>query len=132
MILQTSHTLTSSLLDIGRQPVASGGSGDIYKGTLNSSTVCAKRVSVYSKDGTRGTKTVCHQRHHFSASSLTYLTEPLPGYRVVETFGVPEYHSPPGHHYQFLLLISEWMPMEYIKNHPETNRPGLVGVLPLL
>lgn len=51
MILPTSYTLSSQALDVGRQPVASGGSGDVYEGSLHGSKVCVKRVRVYSKDG---------------------------------------------------------------------------------
>ena len=51
MILPTSHILSSSILDVGHQPVASGGSGEIYEGTLNGSRVCVKRVRIYSEDG---------------------------------------------------------------------------------
>jgi hypothetical protein len=60
MILPTSYTLSSSLLNIGPQPVASGGSGDVYKGTLGRSPVCIKRVRVYSKDGPGGATKVHH------------------------------------------------------------------------
>jgi len=49
-ILPTSYTLSPSLLKIGRQPIASGGPGDVYEGTLKGSKVCVKRVRVYSKD----------------------------------------------------------------------------------
>ena len=51
MILPTSYTLSSQVLTTGRQPFASGGSGDVYEGTLNGSKVCVKRVRVYSRDG---------------------------------------------------------------------------------
>ena len=36
---------------VGDQPVASGGSGDVYEGWLDDSKVCVKRVRIYSKDG---------------------------------------------------------------------------------
>ena len=65
MILPTSYTLSSSLLNIGPRPVASGGSGDVYKGTLDRSLVCIKRVRVYSKDGPAGATKVHHRSHHF-------------------------------------------------------------------
>ena len=58
MILPSSCILSSSVLNISRQPVASGGSGDIYQGTLNGSTVCVKRVRIYSKEGPEKTKKV--------------------------------------------------------------------------
>ena len=51
MTLPTSYTLSSSLLNIDRRPVASGGPGDVYEGTLNGSKVCVKRIRVYSEDG---------------------------------------------------------------------------------
>jgi len=51
MTLPTSYTHSSSLMDISPQPVASGGSGDLYEGSLNGSKVCVKHVRVYSKDG---------------------------------------------------------------------------------
>jgi hypothetical protein len=51
MVLPTSHTLLSSDLDIGNQPVASGSSADVYEGTLNDSRVCVKRIRVYSTEG---------------------------------------------------------------------------------
>jgi len=51
MILPTSYTLLSRHLDISPRPVASGGSGDVYEGTLDGSKVCVKRVRVYSKEG---------------------------------------------------------------------------------
>ena len=51
MILPTSYTLSPQVLAVGRQPVASGGSGDVYEGKLYGSKVCVKRVRVYAKDG---------------------------------------------------------------------------------
>ena len=60
MILPASHILSSSVLTIDhRQPVASGGSGDIFKGTLNGAGVCVKRVRIYSKDGPDKAIKVC-------------------------------------------------------------------------
>ena len=56
-ILPTSYTFSSQRLGIGHRPVASGGSGDVYEGTLDGSKVCVKRVRVYSRDGqTKSTK----------------------------------------------------------------------------
>ena len=94
MILPTSYTLLSLLLTIGRQPVASGGSGDIYKGTLSGSAVCVKRVRVYSKEGPKKATKVRHQCHHsFCPSLLTCLADPLPGGRGVETLDTPKHRS---------------------------------------
>jgi len=50
-ILPISYTLSSHLLNIGPEPFASGGFGDIYNGTLDGSRVCIKRVRAYAKDG---------------------------------------------------------------------------------
>ena len=58
MILPTLYTPPSQVLTIGRQPVASGGSGDVYEGTLNRSKVCVKRVRVYSVGGPEVAKKV--------------------------------------------------------------------------
>jgi len=42
---------SAELLNIGSEPFASGGFGDVYGGTtLNGSRVCIKRVRVYTKD----------------------------------------------------------------------------------
>ena len=50
-MLPTSYTPPSQNLTVGDRPVASGGSGDVYEGTLNRSKVCVKRVRMYSSDG---------------------------------------------------------------------------------
>lgn len=49
-ILPTSYIHSSSLVDVGRQPFASGGFGDLYEATLDGSKVCVKRVRAYAKD----------------------------------------------------------------------------------
>ena len=51
VILPTSYTLSSSLLNVGRHPVTSEGPGDRYEGTLNGSRICVKCVRPHSKDG---------------------------------------------------------------------------------
>jgi len=40
--------LSPDLLNIGPDPFASGGYGDVYKGTLGGSMICIKRVRVYT------------------------------------------------------------------------------------
>ena len=60
MTLPTSYTLSPSLLNIGRYPAASGGSGDVYEGTLDGSKVCIKHVELYSKDGPENATKVHH------------------------------------------------------------------------
>ena len=65
-ILPPSCTLSSQSLTVGRQPVASGGSGDVYEGwLLDGSKVCVKRVRIYSKDGPEKATKVRPRPHHF-------------------------------------------------------------------
>jgi len=60
MILPTSYMVSSNLLDISSRPVASGGSADVYEGTLNGSKVCVKRVRIYShRDSQTDPEKVC-------------------------------------------------------------------------
>ena len=135
-MLPSSYALPPSVLNIGGQPVASGGSGDIFKGTLDDSSVCVKRVRIYSKEGPEKAIKVHHRRHNSPYLPLLTNTQTL--YReavvwkrlehqnIVPFLGITS--SP-------LQLISEWMPggdlMEYIKRHPDADSLGLVGV-PLL
>jgi len=127
MILPSSYTLSSSLINIGRQPLASGGSGDIYKGTLNGLEVCVKRVRVYSKEGPKKATRVCHQRHHFPCLPLlTCLTDSLPGGGSVETLGTPKYRSPLWHHPRSSpahLRMDTWWGPDGICQEPPRNRP---------
>ena len=51
-------------LMVGRQPVASGGSGDVYEGRLDGLKVCVKRVRIYSKDGPENATKVRPRPHH--------------------------------------------------------------------
>jgi len=53
MILPTSYTVLSQLSHVNSQPVASGGSADVYEGTLGGSKVCVKRVRIYSQKDSR-------------------------------------------------------------------------------
>jgi len=98
MILPTSYTLSPPLLNISHDPVASGGIGDVYEGTLDGLRVCAKRVRMYSHAPEKAAKV--HHRHHKLPcfSLLTSLTDLLPGGRSVETLGTPKHRSPPGYH----------------------------------
>ena len=50
VILPPSYALPSQPLQINSIPFASGGSGDVYKGTLDRSNVCVKRIRVYTED----------------------------------------------------------------------------------
>lgn len=60
--LPNSYKLESSLLIPGKYPVASGGSGDIYEGSLNGSKVCVKRLRIYAGEESPVARKVRHQR----------------------------------------------------------------------
>ena len=99
MVLPTSYTPPSQVLTIGRQPVASGGSGDVYEGMLNGSKVCVKRVRVYSINGPDAAKKVlCAPRFRFLL--LTRPIDPLPRDHNVETLGAQEHRPSPRHYHQ--------------------------------
>ena len=83
MILPTSYAISSSLLNIGRHPVASGGPCDVYEGTFNDSRVYIKRIRVYSQDDrNKATKAGCPTLPLSAAADKTHrrsTTQPLCG-----------------------------------------------------
>ncbi|KAF9644873.1 kinase-like protein [Thelephora ganbajun] len=114
MILPTSYALSSKVLLVGRQPVASGGSGDVYEGSLNGLKVCVKRVRIYSKDNHVDPRKTFYQEgvvwKHLEHKNIVYLlgitTTPL----------------------QF---VSEWMPggdlTDYVRKCPGADRLSLLS-----
>ena len=48
--LPTSYTLPFQVLEIEEMPFTGGASSDVYKGTLNGSKICVKRIQVYAQD----------------------------------------------------------------------------------
>jgi len=99
--LPTSYTLSCHLFNIGSDPFAKGGYGDVYKGTLDGSSVCVKRIRVYTKDDPKKTAKVRFQSRSSRCSpSLTKLTGLLPRSRDVETVDTPKCFTPPGCHYR--------------------------------
>ena len=58
MILPTSYAHSSRLI-INPESFASGGSGDVYQGSLDGSKVCIKRVRVYAGEGQSEATRVC-------------------------------------------------------------------------
>ncbi|KAF9646886.1 kinase-like protein [Thelephora ganbajun] len=115
-ILPTSYTLSSDLTNIGPNPVASGGSGDVYLGTLGSSKVCVKRMRLHPhRSGDERRHTAIFYRE---AVMWKYWKHP----NILPLLGVTI--AP-------LQLISNWMPGEtlprYIKKHPDTDRLGLLS-----
>ncbi|KAF9642667.1 kinase-like protein [Thelephora ganbajun] len=113
-ILPTSYALSSQVLVVGRQPVASGGSGDVYEGTLNSLKVCVKRVRIYSKD------------NHVNPLKTFYqeavVWKHLEHKNIVHLLGITA--TP-------LQLVSEWMPSgdltDYIRKCPDAGRLDLLS-----
>ena len=104
----------------------------MYRGALNGSRVCVKRVKVYSKDGPEKaikvhrplTFPICHcSRGSQTLYQEAVVWKHLEHKNIVPFLGVT---STP------LQLISDWMPggdlREYIKKRPHADRLGLVGV----
>ncbi|KAF9646470.1 kinase-like protein [Thelephora ganbajun] len=113
-ILPTSYTLSADPLNIDPRPIASGGYGDVYHGTLNGSGVCIKRARVYTLDTSeKAFKTFCSE-----AVMWKRLNHP----NVLPFLGVTI--AP-------LQLISEWMPggtlPDYIKNNSDADRLALLS-----
>ena len=100
-ILPSSYMLSSDLINVNSEPFASGGYGDIYHGTLDGSSVCIKRVRVYTKDPPTKAIGVRYWRCRFPRPpSLTKLTDLLQRGCNVETLETPKHLTPPGcyHH----------------------------------
>ena len=102
-ILPISYILLPHRINVGSEPFASGGFGDVYKGTLDGSMVCIKRIRVYTPDGPQKAARVRCRRRRFPCSQL--LTEPtdlLSRGRDVEALETPKYPIPTGCHYHSL------------------------------
>ena len=101
-ILPTSYALPSGLLNIAPEPFASGGSGDVYEGTLDGSRVCIKRIWAYIQDGPQKATTVRYPHRHLSRSPLPRKSTDLlsRGYNV-EALETPKHRIPTGCHYHF-------------------------------
>ena len=94
-ILPTSPALSSQVLLISNQPVAFGGSGDVYEGILNNLRVCVKRIRVDAKDSSGEPPDVRRLRYH--SRRLLLLARPtdvLQRGRRVEAVETQE-HRPP-------------------------------------
>ncbi|KAF9645422.1 kinase-like protein [Thelephora ganbajun] len=110
--LPTSYMLSTGLLDIDPVPFASGGFGDAYRGTLNGSRVCIKRIRTYHFDHGRATVAFCRE-----AMIWKCLDHP----NILPLLGVTI--SP-------FQLISNWMDggdlLQHVKNNPNADRLGLL------
>ncbi|KAF9642056.1 kinase-like protein, partial [Thelephora ganbajun] len=113
--LPTSYTLSTDQLSINPDPFASGGFGDVYRGTLNGSRVCVKRARVSARDDPQeADKAFCKE-----AVMWKRLNHP----NVLPLLGVTI--AP-------FQLISNWMSggnlPEYIEKHSDADRIGLAGL----
>ncbi|KAF9645415.1 kinase-like protein [Thelephora ganbajun] len=113
-ILPTSYTLSADLLDISTDPFAWGGCGDVYRGTLNGSRVCVKRVRIYTKYGPQKfAKAFCKEAVMWKRLAHSNII-PLLGVTITP-----------------FQLISDWMPggdlPEYIKDNSDADLIGLLS-----
>ncbi|KAF9789491.1 kinase-like protein, partial [Thelephora terrestris] len=110
--LPKSYTFPSQVLAVGDRPVASGGCGDVYQGTLDDLIVCVKRVRVYSIMGPEEDTKIFYQE--------AIMWKRLEHKNIVPLLGVTT--TP-------LQLISEWIlggnVREYIGKYPNANRRDL-------
>ena len=65
-ILPTSRMPSSQSLNIDAEPFASGGFSRVFRGTLDGSRVCIKRIWVSTKNPAENAMEVRHQSHYFS------------------------------------------------------------------
>ena len=96
-ILPTSYALSPQPLVTDPNPFASGGFADAYRGTLNGSGVCIKRLRMYRINGPQKVTEVSHS--HDSSLRLIYEGTGLlqRGCRV-ETLGTPKHCTTIGHY----------------------------------
>jgi serine/threonine protein kinase len=125
--------LPGHLLNIDTFPFASGGFGDVYRGTLDGSNVCVKRVRVYIKDGPeKVAKVRCQSIRSpylpFLKKVQAFCREAVMWKRLMHPNILPLLGITIGP----LQLISSWMSggdlPEHIKNNANADRPRLVGV----
>ena len=99
-ILPTSCTLSSHLLNMRSELFDSGGYGDVYKGSLDGSNVCIKRIRVYTKDGPEKAMKVRYRLHRFHYLPLPTKSAGLLSRGCsVETFDTPKHLAPPRYHH---------------------------------
>ena len=136
MTLPTSYTIPSHLLTVDSHPFASGGFGEVYRGTLNDSLVCVKRFRAATEEDLVVATKVRSQHFHspYAYSRMNQkvicrdavVWKTLRHPNVLPLLGATI--SPPQ-------LVSTLMPAgdlsKYIPKNPNANRICLVGVDPL-
>ena len=98
-MLPTSYTLPSQLLEIDSMPFGSGGSGDVYMGTLDGSKVCVRRIRKYIQDVARVVAGVGLRPHFLRLQPLSGLAGLLQGGHNMEAPSTPERLTSSGCHY---------------------------------
>jgi serine/threonine protein kinase len=127
--LPASYTITSQDFTVSRQPVASGGSGDVYEGRLDGSKVRVKCTGVYPREHPQKAKVLL---------SVFPCILPLTGSQAFCKQAVVWKRLEHDHIVPLLgvttnpfQLISEWMSggnlTEHIEKHPDASRLRLVG-----
>ena len=120
------------MLDVSPKPFASGGFGDVYRGTLNGSSVCIKNPREYIQDDQgKVVKVGCcffpvcrrsrgSQAFYQEAVMWKRLKHP----NIIPLLGITIFPQ--------LQLVSEWMTggdlPGYIKENPSSDRLGLVSI----
>ena len=100
-ILPTSYTFKSSqILHIRRDPIVSGGFGDVYEGVLNGSKIYVKRVRIHSQGGPANPKK-CFPVAFPSLLLPMRSGDSLPRGCGVETLETPKYCPRPWKHFGF-------------------------------
>jgi hypothetical protein len=131
-MLPTSYTLSSDLLSVDPNPFARENYGDVYKGTLDGSKVCVKRVRVYVEDDLQTVKKVRYCRRpsplHQERNSQAFCEETIMWKHLVHPNVLPLL----GVTIDGFQLISNWMSgghlLAYIQNNTEADRLGLVCI----
>ncbi|KAF9649125.1 kinase-like protein, partial [Thelephora ganbajun] len=115
-ILPTSCMVSTDLLEIDSDPFALGGFDDVYRGTLNDSWVCIRRVRAYTEDASK--KAI----KRFCKEVVTWKTLRHPN--VLPLMGVTMTEKR-------FVMMSEWMENgninTFIKTHDDVNRLELLG-----
>ena len=127
--LPTSYTIPSHLLTVDSYAFASGGFGDVYRGTLSGLPVCVKRLRVATPEDIAVSYQHCHSPYVCSRMNQklfckeAVMWKSLKHPNILPLLGATI--SPPQ-------LVSALMPAgdlsKYVLKNPDTNRIGLVGV----
>ena len=132
-ILPTLYTLSSVRLTVSPVPFASGGYGDVYEGSLDGSSVCAKRMRIYIRDGPEKAVKVRWRGRFPRPPPLTELTELLPRGRNVETHCTPKRPPSTWHHHRPLpahFELDAWRRPARISQGEPPNRSTGIGRYP--